>query len=227
MPDLRDLLNDAVDRPAPLDLDGLGHRVARHQRRRRMATITAAAALAILMGAAALVLAQGADGGRGVRIEPAPPANDGSTTVPSTSATPSTTPGTTAAPGSTGSVPGGPGGAAPCAAAGAGQEGASVGHPERAPLQAQETFAGGVRWAVCGADPVNSDKLLNLRSDDGGQTWTVTDTGLGMSPFHAGDQVEVQLSSATAGEIHLVGRVAERDDRYQTADGGLSWSPVP
>jgi hypothetical protein len=88
MPDLRDLLNDAVDRPAPLDLDGLGHRVARHQRHRRMATITAAAALVVLMGAAlALVRTVGHD--PDVRIDPQQPptsAVDPDTTTPSTTA---------------------------------------------------------------------------------------------------------------------------------------------
>jgi hypothetical protein len=94
MPDLRDLLNDAVDRPAPLDLDGLGHRVARHQRHRRVATITAAAIVMVLVGAAAASLAGRADS-PDVDIDRVPLATEGSTTVPS-STTPGTTPGTTA-----------------------------------------------------------------------------------------------------------------------------------
>jgi hypothetical protein len=232
MPDLRDLLNGAVDRPAPLDLDGLGHRVARHQRRRRLATITAAAAVAVLMGAAVLALVRTAGDDPDLRIDPQE-RPDGAIVDPDTTTPPGSTSTTTAGTGtstevpSSASVAGGPGGAPPCAEAGAGQEGATVEHPERAPLQAQESFAGGVRWAVCGADIAFSDKLLNLRSDDDGQTWTVTDTGLAMTPSHAGDQVEVQLSSATSGEIHLVSQVGERDDRYRTDDGGRSWSPGP
>jgi hypothetical protein len=93
MPDLRDLLNDAVDRPAPLDLDGLGHRVARHQRHRRVATITAAAIVMVLVGAAASLALR--VNGPDVQIDPQRPP-DGAVVDPDTTTTPSTTPGTTA-----------------------------------------------------------------------------------------------------------------------------------
>ena len=122
-------------------------------------------------------------------------------------------------------APGGSGGAAPCAPAGQGDEGASTVHPERAPLLAQGSFAHGVRWAVCGADPVFDNGLLNLRSDDGGRTWTTTDTGIdmGFAPFHGGDVVEVDLIDATTATIHFASRVAEIDLVYRTNDGGHRW----
>jgi photosystem II stability/assembly factor-like uncharacterized protein len=83
-----------------------------------------------------------------------------------------------------------------------------------------------VRWAICGADPVSETDLLNLRSDDGGETWSVTNTGFGMSPHHAGDDVQVSLTSATSGQIRLVGRVGEQNDLYATSDGGLTWQQI-
>jgi hypothetical protein len=243
MPDLRDLLEGAVDRPAPLDIDQLGHRVARRQRNRRIARL-AAAVTVVAVGGVALALARSAGDGDNVRT--VPPAGEGSGGTDPEAITTTTEPGgateTTTAPGgatetttapspgtgapASASVSGDPGGAPPCAEQGASQEGASVEHPERAPLQAEATFADGVRWAVCGADPVFSSELLNLRSEDGGQSWSVTTTGLSMSPSHAGDQVDVQLTTATTGQIRLASDVGERDDRYETDDGGLTWQPV-
>jgi hypothetical protein len=123
-----------------------------------------------------------------------------------------------------GGHPGGPGGAPPCAPEGSdGEYGEAIDHPERAPLQAQAQFAGGVRWAVCGASPVFSDKLINLRSDDSGASWTVNEIGTGISPHHAGDHVEVQLTDATHGTMRIVSQVAERDETYETRDGGTDW----
>jgi hypothetical protein len=232
MPDLRDLLRGAVDDPTPLDLDELAHRVGHDERRRRLAVIGAAAAVLVLVGAAAVALAIRA-GDTDVDIAPIHPSPDavpgsGTTALPSTS-TPTTA--ETATTASTDpvlgiTVPGGPGGAPPCAAPGAGQEGASTLYPDHAPLVTKASFAGGVRWAVCGADPTFAAQLLNLRSDDGGRSWSVTDTDLAMSPHNAGDRVDVQLASATTGTIHLVSMVGERDDRYATDDGGLHWRPV-
>jgi hypothetical protein len=54
MPELHDLLERAVDPPAPLDLDVLGQRVAAHRRRRRRTTI-GAAGVAVLLGGGAVV----------------------------------------------------------------------------------------------------------------------------------------------------------------------------
>jgi hypothetical protein len=234
MPDLRDLLEGSIDRPAPLDIDQLGHRVARRQRNHRIARLAAAVTVVVAVGGVALALARNAGDGNDVRT--VPPAGEGSGSTepePTTTITePTGATETTTAPSSgtgapaSASVPGGPGGAPPCAEQGAGQEGASVEHPERAPLQAEATFADGVRWAVCGADPAFASELLNLRSEDAGQSWSVTTTGLSMSPFHAGDQVDVQLTTATTGQIRLVSEVGERDDRYETYDGGLTWQPV-
>ncbi len=97
-------------------------------------------------------------------------------------------------------------------------------HPERAPLQANADFANGaVRWAICGADVAMSSELLNLRSSDSGVTWTVTDTGFGISPHHAGDRVTIHLTAEDAGTVHLVGRVASLDRVYSTANGGRDW----
>jgi photosystem II stability/assembly factor-like uncharacterized protein len=115
---------------------------------------------------------------------------------------------------------------APCAPAGQGTEGAGIQHPERAPLQAQASFVGDIGWAVCGADPVFGAELLNLRSDDGGRTWRATDTGIAFTPFHAGDVVDVELTNATTGRIHVVSRVGEVDRTYETVDGGHTWQPA-
>ena len=55
--------------------------------------------------------------------------------------------------------------------------------------------------------------LLNLRSSDNGSTWTVTDTGFGHSPRHAGDQVDINLISASTATVRLRGRVADSTTR--------------
>jgi hypothetical protein len=252
MPDLRELLHGAVDRPDPLDLDGLGRRVRRQQRQRRIA-LASVIVMVVLAGGVAVALATRQGGGADVDLAPVhqPPgttqdpgpiarpttsapgssASTGSTTTPSSTTSTTRSTSTTTATGTSAvssvTVPGGPGGAPPCAAKGSeGQYGESPSHPERAPLQTQATFAGGVRWAVCGAGISQAEELLNLRSGDGGQTWSVTDTGLSGTVFHAGDQVDVQLTSATVGKIHVVSLVGERDDRYSTNDGGLHWRPV-
>ncbi|HKE74808.1 MAG TPA: hypothetical protein VKB57_14400 [Acidimicrobiales bacterium] len=120
-------------------------------------------------------------------------------------------------------VPGRPGGAAPCAAPGAGAYGANPAHPERAPRQATATFPGGVRWALCGADPSYSGDVLNLRSGDGGATWSVTATPIAINLLHAGDTLDVRFADASRAEVHVVSAVADRDDRYVTADGGRTW----
>lgn len=74
MPDLRELLEGAVDAPAPFDLGDVGRRVGRQQRRRRSAFVgVAVAALAIVAGAA---VAARDDGGDRVDTEPASPATD-------------------------------------------------------------------------------------------------------------------------------------------------------
>jgi photosystem II stability/assembly factor-like uncharacterized protein len=122
-------------------------------------------------------------------------------------------------------VTGTPDGSAPCAPK-AGEYDATVQHPERAPLQAHAEFPDGVRWAICGADPTFSSDLLNLRSTDAGKTWTVTYTGFGMSPHHAGDAVAVQLTDENRGSVHLVSWVATSNDIYNTADGGRTWRHV-
>jgi hypothetical protein len=130
-------------------------------------------------------------------------------------------------------IPGAPGtpgsgGEPPCAPAGtAGDYAADTEHPERAPLQAEASFDDGVRWAVCGASPVFGSDLLNLRSDDDGATWVVTDTGLDMTPSHAGDVVEVELADASSGTIRLASLVGETDTTYRSDDGGLTWQPMP
>jgi len=120
-------------------------------------------------------------------------------------------------------VPGQLNGAPPCTT-GAGQYDASISHPERAPLQTYAAFDdGAIRWALCGADPVMSDELLNLRSSNSGKTWTVTDTGFGISPHHAGDELTIRLKTARVGTAHLVIAVAPEDRVYATDDGGQTW----
>jgi hypothetical protein len=78
MPDLHELLNDAVDAPAPLDLDGLGRRVARRRQRRRALVAGAAVIAMALVGAGAVALASRAGNGdeTGNDIEMVPPAGD-------------------------------------------------------------------------------------------------------------------------------------------------------
>ena len=119
--------------------------------------------------------------------------------------------------------PGGPGGAAPCAPSDfPGEHGAGIDQPEKFPLKAEADY-GDFRWAVCGAGIVDSAELINLHSEDGGETYTVTDTGLSMLPFHAGDRVDVELHGDKTGSIHLLSRVAESDRTYTTDNGGLDW----
>jgi hypothetical protein len=84
-------------------------------------------------------------------------------------------------------------------------------------------FAHGVRWAVCGADPALDSELLNFRSADNGKTWRVTDTGLGMSAHHAGDEVRITLESPTVGRMRLISLLVSLDETCTTADGGRTW----
>jgi hypothetical protein len=149
-----------------------------------------------------------------------------SRTTESTETTPTTESPTEspATPGDTAAVPGRASGSPPCApASSTGDERASVSHPERAPLIAQSSFPGGVRWALCGASAVFEAAILNLRSDDGGATWSVSDTGIGLVRSHAGDRVDVTFVDATTAEMHVVSLVGERDERHRTTDGGLTW----
>ena len=119
--------------------------------------------------------------------------------------------------------PGGPGGAAPCAPSDfPGEYGATINEPEKFPLKAEADY-GEFRWAVCGAGVVDSAELINLHSEDAGETYTVTDTGLSMLPFHAGDRVDVELHEDRTGSIHLVSMVGELDTTYTTSNGGLDW----
>ena len=120
-------------------------------------------------------------------------------------------------------VKGRPGGGPPCAPGLEGEYGADISHPERAPIQEAAEFAHGVRWAICGADTAMTGELLNLRSADNGDTWRVTDTGIGMSPHHAGDSITIRLVSAESGRMRLRSRVGDFDDTYVTTDGGLTW----
>jgi hypothetical protein len=121
---------------------------------------------------------------------------------------------------------GGAGGRAPCAPAGSpGAYGTNAHHPERAPLLAERSFAGGVRWAICGASPEFDTGLVTVRSHDGGRTWSSHDTGIdiGFSPHHAGDVVEVELISATEATIHAASPISELDLGYRSTDGGQRW----
>lgn len=123
-----------------------------------------------------------------------------------------------------GTHPGGPDGAPPCAPEDfPGEDGATVDEPEKYPLQEQERWALGRRWAICGAGTVESAELLSLQSTDDGATWTVTDTGLEFMPFHGGDHVGVDLMNMKKGTIRLVSRVGETDKTYETTDGGQTW----
>jgi hypothetical protein len=65
-----------------------------------------------------------------------------------------------------------------------------------------------------------SDELLNLRSSNSGKTWTVTDTGFGISPHHAGDKLTIHLKTERVGTAHLVISVAPEDRVHATNDGG-------
>lgn len=147
---------------------------------------------------------------------PPPSATTTNTTLASVPATTTTLP-------STASVIGGLNGTPPCASGDEGAYGADVAHPERAPLQATATFPGGIRWAICGASISFGSDLLNLRSANDGRTWTVTKTGFGMSPHHAGDNINVALTNPSVGRVRLRSRVADFDDTYSTTDGGTVW----
>jgi len=120
-------------------------------------------------------------------------------------------------------VAGVPDGTPPCASGNEGTYGFGIENPERAPLQATATFADGIRWAICGASVVFDGTLLNLRSANDGKTWIVTSTGFGMSPYHAGDQIDVTFSSPTVGRVRLRSLVADFDDTYSTTNGGFVW----
>ncbi len=122
-------------------------------------------------------------------------------------------------------VAGGNDGAPPCTSRReGGQYGASVDHPERAPLQTEVEFAHGVvRWALCGADVSMSSELLNLRSSDSGKTWSVADTGFGMSPHHLGDKLHIHLMTEDVGSVHVLIPVGPVDRVYSTDDGGRTW----
>jgi hypothetical protein len=123
-------------------------------------------------------------------------------------------------------VAGRAGGEPPCARKPQGAYGADVSHPERAPLQARAEFASGVRWAICGASDDAGDELFNLRSNNRGKTWTVTDTRTGILLFHAGDQLHIRLLNARVGRMQLISLVANFDIRCATADGGAGWHCV-
>jgi hypothetical protein len=225
-------------------------RRARQQRRRQRTGRIALAGVAAAALVGALILASmgsqpdrtGSDGNN-VTTQTTPrtsPATSSQTTTSAdTSATTQTTDttNTTASSGAsdaTGSlssaqVRGGPRGAPPCAPPGdlRGGDGTdhqtTVNNPQLAPLRASSTYPGGVRWAVCGAGTEGSFELFNLRSHDNGATWKVIDTGISLVAFHAGDDVTVTFTSARTGEMRVVSLVGERDDHYQTTNGGHTW----
>jgi hypothetical protein len=99
-------------------------------------------------------------------------------------------------------------------------------HPERAPLIDAQSFANGVRWALCGAATTGEATILNVRSTDSGRNWVATDTGFHMSTHHAGDAVTVTFTDATQARVRLLSYVGERDDTYETGDGGATWELV-
>lgn len=212
---------------------------ARRNRWVRRRGLVAMAATAVVLALTLAVLPSLRDGSGG-RVETSgdePGSDPDVRRGPSETATTSPPPQSTAAPDTTTSAPpttappetavvnGLAGGPPPCAPV-YGDYAASVTHPERAPLIAEATFAGGVRWAICGADSVFSSEILNLRSDDSGATWLVSDTGIGLLRFHAGDAVEVNFVDATSAEMRIVSQVGERDERYETTDGGRTWRCV-
>jgi hypothetical protein len=96
-------------------------------------------------------------------------------------------------------------------------------HPELVMLRKQRDFGRGNRWAICGASPSGDSRLISLRSENGGRTWTVSSTGFGMSAHHAGDTVDIALESMTTARIRLKSFVAAFDDTYETTDGGNVW----
>lgn len=52
-------------------------------------------------------------------------------------------------------------------------------------------------------------------------------TPISINPTHAGDDVTFQVRDGLVGEVHVVSLVGERDDRYATDDGGLTWQLLP
>jgi hypothetical protein len=120
-------------------------------------------------------------------------------------------------------VAGGTGGNPPCAPSQPGTYGADPAHPERAPLQATATFADGVAWAICGASQTGDGVVLNLRTTNHGRAWTVTNTGLTFSVTRPGDQVNVALSAAEVGQVHIHSPLPPIDTTYTTRDGGRTW----
>jgi hypothetical protein len=193
-----------------------GHHRAVHSRAARVALVL------LLAGCRA---ASHADPKRASGIST--PASAWAATAPPKDLTPPTSaPTTTRRPIRAVVVTGRAGGAPPCATGPQGAYGADVSHPERAPLQAQAEFARGVRWAVCGASDDAGYELFNLRSNNRGRTWRVTDTGTGILLFHAGDRLHVRLLNARVGRMELISLVADFDIRCDTADGGAGWHCV-
>ena len=201
-------------------------RRADRRRRLRRRGLAAVAAAVVAVAAVFAVLSSLGDGSGG-RVETSSDEPGSAPDVPRGPAPPgptSSSPPTTASPETT-VVTGRDGGAPPCAPLN-GDYAASVSYPEHAPLRAEATFDDGVRWAICGADPAGSSQILNLRSDDGGATWFVSDTGIWISAHHAGDVVEVRFTDATSADMHIASLVGERDERYETTDGGGTWRCV-
>jgi hypothetical protein len=95
-------------------------------------------------------------------------------------------------------------------------------HP-KPPLRAIRSFAHGVRWALCGADPALDAELFNFRSADNGKTWQVNDTGIALSAHHAGDEVRITLVNPNAGRMRLISLVISLDETCTTTDGGRTW----
>ena len=78
---------------------------------------------------------------------------------------------------------------------------------------------------MCGASPVFSPELLNLRSDDNGESWGVTVVPISLSPHHAGDDVAITFTSDRAGSVTLTSLVApSQNATYDTNDGGQTWT---
>jgi hypothetical protein len=122
-------------------------------------------------------------------------------------------------------VAGRAGGRPPCGSGVTGDYWGDAAHPERAPLRKEASFNSGSRWAMCGASVALSPELLNLRSNDDGATWVVTVTPIAFSPHHAGDDIEVALTSETTGRVTITSLVAPVfDATYETHDGGKTWT---
>ena len=122
-------------------------------------------------------------------------------------------------------IPGALGGAPPCATGVFGDYDASAARPERAPLRGEVALPNGQRWALCGASGVFSSELLSLRSDDNGTTWRVAATPMALSPHHAGDSVDVALTTTSDGRVELISAVAPALNAvFTTNDGGATWT---